>query len=141
MAKTQRRRCANPQCGRQYRFEQTSSQTCSAKCRTAVYRQRKADNEVEALALAQFAVEAAGQEQMRKAKVHVEQGRAKRRAAAAEEERERYQQAAREEAEAERRRPRTARPVDNSVVVLYTNEDRYASQMTPIPSKMKPGYL
>ena len=137
--KTHRSRCINPKCGRLYRHEQAGSQTCKDAGRQAVYRQRKADNEAEAQAQAN--AEAAGQEQMRKAMEHGLQLRAKWRAAAAEEERERYQQAEREEAEAERRRPRTAPAADNSVVVLYTADDRYASQMTPIPSKMKPGYL
>ena len=82
---------------------------------------------------------------MRKAAGHMqanlEQGRANRRAAAFDAERERYQQAAREEAEAERRRPPAAPAQDNSEVTLYTNEDRYAALMTPIPSRArKPGY-
>ena len=141
MAKQERRRCDNSKCGRQYRFEQSSSSTCSAKCRTAVYRQRKADNEAEAEALAQFAAEAARQEQMRKATAHALQLRVKRCAEAFEEERERYQQAAQEDAEAERRRPRTAPPVDNSTVTISADHARYAGLMTPIPSKMKPGYL
>ena len=139
--KTHRSRCTNPKCGRQYRHEQTGSQTCSDACRQAVYRQRKADNEAEAEALAQFAVEAARQEQMRKATAHALQLRSKRREAAFEEERERYQQAAQEDAEAERSRPRTAPPVDNSTVTISADHARYAGLMTPIPSKMKPGYL
>ena len=47
--KVQRRRCDNPQCGRQYRFEQTSSSTCSGKCRQAVYRQRKRQAALDAM--------------------------------------------------------------------------------------------
>ena len=78
---------------------------------------------------------------MRKATARGLQLRAKRFAAAFDEERERYQQAAREEAEAERSRPRTAPPVDNSTVTISADHARYAGLMTPIPSKMKPGYL
>ena len=140
--KTQKRRCDNPQCGRFYRFEQTSSSTCSGKCRVALHRQRQADNEAEEEALAQFAAETASQEQMRKAKVHVLQERVRLQKEADEEERERYQQAAREEAEFERRRPRRPAPAqDTSVVTISTDHARYAGLMTPIPSTMKPGYL
>ena len=140
MAKQERRRCDNSKCGRQYRFEQSSSLTCSAKCRTAVYRQRKADNEAEAEALALASAEAARQEHIRKATAILEQQRAKRRAAVAEEERERYQQAVKEDAEAERRRQRYAPTVDNSTVTIYGDTGRYAGQMTPIPESAKPGY-
>ena len=139
--KTLRSRCINPQCGDQYRHEQASSQTCSNACRQAVYRQRKADNEAEALALAQFAAESARQEQMRKAMEHWLQIRAKLRAAAAEEERERYQQAAREEAEAERRRPRPAPTVDNSTVTIIVDPSSWRGRMTPIPDHIKPPWL
>ena len=139
--KTLRSRCINPKCGDQYRHEQASSQTCSDACRQAVYRQRKADNEVLVLALAEAEAEAKRQRTFDTLLDNRRVAEAKERQAAFDAERERYQQAEREEAEAERRRPRTAPAADNSVVVLYTNEDRYASQMTPIPSKMKPGYL
>ena len=140
MAKTQRRRCANPKCGRQYRFEQTSSQTCSHRCRTAVYRQRLADNEAEAEALAQASAEAELAEKVRKVLSNLAQVQAKRRAAAAEEERERYQQAVKEDAEAERRRQRYAPTVDDREVVIVTDTRRYSGQMTPIPEDQKPAW-
>ena len=136
--KTLRRRCINPKCGDQYRHEQASSQTCSDACRQAVYRQRKAALVALVRVLAAAAAKVKLQENVRKLQANLEQGRANRRAAADDAERERYQQAAREEAEAERRRPRTAPPVDNSEVVIYANEERYAAMMTDIPRTMKP---
>ena len=136
--KTLRSRCINPKCGDQYRHEQASSQTCSDACRQAVYRQRKAALSALARVLAAAAATVKLQENVRKLQANLEQGRANRRAEAFEEERERYQQTAREEAEAERRRPRTAPPVDNSEVVIYANEERYAAMMTDIPRTMKP---
>ena len=138
MAKQERRRCDNSKCGRQYRFEQSSSLTCSAKCRTAVYRQRKADNEAEAQAQAQADAEAKRQETARILLANVRQFEAKRRTAAAEEERERYQQAVKEDTEAERRRQRYAPTVDNSKVTIYGDTARYAGMMTPIPADKRP---
>ena len=140
MAKTQRRRCANVKCGKQYRFEQTSSRTCSDACRQAVYRQRQADNEAEAVAQAQAIAEAALKEKVRKLQAHLEQVRAKRRAAVAEEERERYQAAVKEDAEAERRRKRYAPTYDDREVVIVTDMKQYSSKMTPIPADQKPAW-
>ena len=138
--KTLRSRCINPKCGDQYRHEQASSQTCSDACRQAVYRQRKAALVALARVLAAAAAKVKVEEMIVKVRAADEQGRANRRAAAFDAERERYQQAAREEAEAERRRPPAAPAQDNSEVVIYTNEDRYAALMTPIPRGPGPGY-
>ena len=141
--KTKRRRCDNPQCGRLYWFDQTNSSTCSHRCRTALYRQRKTALVALVRVLAAAAAKSASQEQMRKASSHMqanmEQLEANRRAAAFEAERERYQQAAREEAEAERRRPPAAPAADNREVTLYDNPSSFAGRMTNIPSNMKPG--
>ena len=115
-------------------------QTCSAKCRTALYRQRLADNEAEADALAQANAEAELQEKVRKVLANVAQVQAKRRAAAAEAERERHQEAVKEDAAAERRRQRYAPTVDNRAVVIVTDTRRYSGQMTPIPEDQKPAW-
>ena len=140
MPKTERRRCGNPKCGKQYRFEQTSSQTCSPKCRQAVYRQRKADNEAEAEAQAQASAEAALQSKVRKVQANLDQVRAKRRAAVTEEERERYQEAVKKDAEAERRRKRYAPTYDDRQVTIFTDVKKYSSAMTPIPEDQKPAW-
>ena len=138
--KTQRRRCDNPQCGKQYRFEQTSSSTCSHRCRTALYRQRKAALYALARVLAAAAAKVKLQETIRKLLSNRDQLQANRREAAFEKERERYQQAAQEEALAERSRPRTAPAVDNSTVTISDDYASYTRQITDIPSAMKPGW-
>ena len=54
MAKTKRRTCDNPACGKQYRYSRADSKTCSPRCRTVLSRQRKAEKEAAIAAIKVF---------------------------------------------------------------------------------------
>jgi hypothetical protein len=141
--KSLRSRCANPECGQQFRHARSSRKWCSPKCRKVVFLQRKRRAAVEALVRVLAAVQdakAATAAQIARAaakgKTNLAGHRRKEAEQRAREAAEQQARAEQQAAEQERARPRTPTPPAGPITVTFAPAPMFPG--TPLPPDQQP---